>query len=259
MNRYIERHWQRACDYLHNQQLQAAQTQLESMLHLAHDDPRTQLLAARIAWSRDLVRDAVAYAVNAEIPFPQELGLLCHRIETLLQVGETALAHELLKQPVWQDVTDSELLLRYANCLQELGEHFEPVLLHRIAELSTDNAALCCFRGQELAAFGRREEAEVAYLQSRLPRNCLDRTFPDGEVTRWRTRWRYGRSTWRRAGPAGCRRRRFAASADCRTRSSCTGSGDWARGRRDGCRCGSLRRRRCVSVRRPHLLFPRLG
>lgn len=172
--RSIDRHWQRARAYLRAWQLPAAQAQLDSLRALAPEDVRTRLLTALIAWQHDHVRYAAAAALDAAKIVPDDPGLLCATIETLLQAGETAAGRILLDRPGWQQVGDTEALIAYAGFLQDFGEPARALaVLDRIAAQQADNASLQLFRGQQLEYLGRIDEAEASYLESlRLDAGC---------------------------------------------------------------------------------------
>ncbi|MBS0383337.1 MAG: hypothetical protein JSR56_12995, partial [Proteobacteria bacterium] len=122
MSRTVSRHWDRACSYLRDRQLPAAKAQLESLRALAPEDARTVLLSARIAWQDDHVRVAAGTAVDAGHAAPEDAGLLCEVIDTLLETGETTAAHGLLDRPAWSQTDSVDALLRYANFRQDFSE-----------------------------------------------------------------------------------------------------------------------------------------
>lgn len=170
MSRSVERRWERAQDYLLQQQFAAAQVQLESLRAMSPQDMRTHLLSAQLAWHQGSPRDAAASALKAAHGVdcePQKLGIL---IDLLLRVGESAVGHDLLGRPVWRQVDDVNTLLRYADLCQRFGEHAESLAaFDRLLKVRPDDGVLHCHRGQQLEFLGRLQEAESAYEA------CLER------------------------------------------------------------------------------------
>lgn len=168
MSRSIERRWEHALRYLQQGQIAAAHAQLESMRIQAPRDVRTRLLAARLAWRADHVRDATNLAQELLDDPPDDADLLCDTIDLLSMVGHTAAAHHLLDQPVWQQTQSVEVLLRYANFRQNFGDHSQSLdVLERLLSMGPGTAEIHLYRGQELMFLGRIDEAETAF------RTCL--------------------------------------------------------------------------------------
>ena len=181
--RAIDRHWQRARAYLQSWQLPAARAQFESLQRLAPADVRTLLLGAVLAWHGDHVRESAARALAAAEHVPDDAGLLAATIEALLQAGESAVAHELLARPAWQQTLDVDALTAYAGFQQDFNEPAAALAtLDRLMTLQPDNAALQLFRGQQLEYLGRLDAAQACYL------DCLLRDPGCGRAAYWLAR-----------------------------------------------------------------------
>ncbi|MES2404053.1 MAG: sulfotransferase [Pseudomonadota bacterium] len=168
MSRSVERRWEQALRYLQQGQIAAAHAQLESLRIQAPRDVRTRLLAARLAWHGDRVRDAIGLAQELCDAPPDDADLLCDTIELLSMVGHTAAAHRLLDHPVWQQTQSVDVLLRYANFRQNFGDHSQSLdALERLLSISPGTIEIQLYRGQELMFLGRIDEADTAF------RTCL--------------------------------------------------------------------------------------
>jgi Tfp pilus assembly protein PilF len=171
-DRSVARHWERARTYLQQRNLPAAAVQLESLHALAPGDARTHLLAAQLAWMQGRPGDAAMHAQEAARVADDDTRLLGDLIDTLLQVGESAVAHDLLQRPVWQQVSDADTLLRYADLRQRFGEHAQALaVFDRLVALRPDDGMLRRHRGRQLEFLGRLVEAEAEYSAclARLP------------------------------------------------------------------------------------------
>lgn len=177
MSRAFERHWERACAYLHRQQVDAARVQLESMRALAPRDVRNGLLSAQLAWSDDAVRSAAAWALDAAASAPDDPVVLCDVIDILLQTGETATARRLLERPVLGPDAPIAAQLRCAMALQALGENALalPWFDRLVASQPGDVGVRFC-RGQALADLRRTDDAEGDYAA------CLARAPDCGQA-----------------------------------------------------------------------------
>lgn len=164
MSRSFVRHWERACGYLRQQQVRAARAELEAMRVLAPGDPRCGLLSARLAWREDHPREAAAHALEAGEQAPDDPETLCDVIETLVEVGESARAHELFARPVWERAPAGETLLRYVDLAHRFGDHAAALAaLDRMVAVRPGDAALHCHRGLQFEYLGRLAEAAVEY------------------------------------------------------------------------------------------------
>jgi len=169
-DRSIARHWERARTYLQQRNLPAASVQLESLRALAPGDARTHALTARFISMQGRPHDAATHALAAAQVVGDDTDVLGDLIETLLQVGESTTAHDLLQRPVWQQAADADTLLRYADLRRQFGEHAQALAaFDQLVALRPDDAMLRRHRGQQLEFLGRLVEAEVEY------RACLAR------------------------------------------------------------------------------------
>ena len=171
-DRSVARHWERARTYLQQRNLPAASVQLESLRALAPDDARTHALTAQFFLMQGRPRDAATHALAAAQAVGDDTLVLGDLVETLLQVGESAAAHDLLQRPVWQHASDADTLLRYADLRRRFGEHAQALAaFDRLVALRPDDGMLRRHRGQELEFLGRLVEAEAEYKAclARLP------------------------------------------------------------------------------------------
>ena len=171
-DRPIARRWERARAYLRQGNLPAASAQLESLRALAPRDARTGTLTAQFILMQGRPHDAALTALDAARVAGDHTDVLGDLIETLLQVGESATAHDLLQRPVWQQAVDADTLLRYADLRKRFGEHAQALAtFDRLVALRPDDAMLRRHRGQQLEFLGRMDEAEAEYeaCLARLP------------------------------------------------------------------------------------------
>lgn len=171
-DRTIARHWERARAYLRQGNLSAAGVRLDSLRALAPGDARTGSLTARFIQMQGRPQDAAAAALDATRVAGDDVLVLGDLIETLLQVGESAVAHALLQRPIWQQATDADTLLRYADMRKRLGEHTQALAaFDRLVALRPDDGMLRRHRGQQLEFLGRLTDAEAEYQAclARLP------------------------------------------------------------------------------------------
>ncbi|HET9190920.1 MAG TPA: hypothetical protein VFN69_10125, partial [Rudaea sp.] len=142
-DRSVARHWERARTYLQQRNLPAASVQLESLRALAPDDARTHALTAQFFLMQGRPRDAATHALAAAQAVGDETLVLGDLAETLLQVGESAAAHDLLQRPVWQHASDADTLLRYADLRRRFGEHAQALAaFDRLVALRPDDGML---------------------------------------------------------------------------------------------------------------------
>lgn len=161
MSRSPEQRWQRGQQYLAQGQSAPARTQLEALQAQAPQFVGTHLLAARIAWHEDRIRDAARHALDAAITAPEDPALLCEVVEALLCVGEVVAAHECLARPALAQARQASWLLRLADFRQRLDENAESLALieHAIAAGASD-PEICFHHGVQLYFNGRLSEAE---------------------------------------------------------------------------------------------------
>lgn len=165
MTRAVQRHWERACEYLRQQRIDAARVEGEALRALAPGDVRVRILAAQLAWNEDRVRDAAACALDAAAVAPDDPDLLGDLVETLLQAGESAMARRLLDRPAWGPEAALDARVRHALLLQAVGET-KPALdrFDALVALDGDNVTLRFARAQARAELGLGAGAEEDYL-----------------------------------------------------------------------------------------------
>lgn len=165
MSRTVDRHWERALGYLHARQADPARAQWESLRVHAPGDARTHIVGTRLALLDGRPGDAAAQALEAaRLVDDAHSSVLVELVDTLLQTGESATAHELLATPPWERARDPHTLLRYADFLRRLGDHARAlVAVEHAMAMDPANPQLHHIRAQELQFLGRLDEAESGY------------------------------------------------------------------------------------------------
>lgn len=154
-----------------------ARTQLDVLLTVAPDDPRTRLLAARIALKEDRVRDAAREALAVAAGAPAHPALLLATVDTLLQTGEVVAARRCMAHSVLAQSTDPRWLLQLARFRQRLDENAEALqLIERAVAAGADDPVSRFDHGVQLYFNGRLEEAERQLETSLCAEPTLGRT-----------------------------------------------------------------------------------
>lgn len=152
--------WQRAMRYLGANQPSPARAMFEAIL--AHDSTHVgaQLALARLEWASGSVRSAASIAFAAAKSVKDDPVAIIAAVAVLLQVGETALAHELLSRATGaQGRLDKTYLLQLAGEHQALEQHADALAcLERARVTGTDSAVFRFMYAMELASNGRLEE-----------------------------------------------------------------------------------------------------
>jgi tetratricopeptide (TPR) repeat protein len=162
MARSPEQRWQRAVEHLALGQMAPARAHLEALQAGALTHVRTPLLAARIAWHDDRIRDADRYALAAAEAATEEPAVLCDIVEALLQVGEVAVARECLGRPALARTESVPSLLRVADFRQRLDENAEALaLIERAMRNGANDAEVRFHYGVQLYFNGRLDAAEA--------------------------------------------------------------------------------------------------
>ncbi len=162
MNLPPERHWQDALQNLARGRTASAKAHLEALQVSWPHDARTDLLASRIAWQEDRVRDATRYARAAAAQVMTDPAVLCAVVEALLGVGEVVVARECLAHPALVGSEETRWLLQLARYRQSLDEHAEALRLVECAIAKGAEGPDVRFRHGVLLYFnGRLSEAEA--------------------------------------------------------------------------------------------------
>ncbi|MGH8192317.1 MAG: tetratricopeptide repeat-containing sulfotransferase family protein [Rhodanobacteraceae bacterium] len=163
MSRSPEQRWRRSQEYLAQGQSAPARAQLEALQVQSPRFVGTHLLASRIAWQEDRIRDATRHAIEALHVVPDDPALLCEVVETLLLVGEVVAARDCLAHPVLRQATACEWLLRLADFRQQLNENVESLaLIERATIAGATGPDVEFHHGVQLYFNGRMREAESA-------------------------------------------------------------------------------------------------
>ncbi len=160
MSRSEERLWERARRYLAEGQSQAARITLESLLQRMPDSAAVHLQLGGLAYAEDRLRDCTRHTVDAANVLPDDADAILQIVLTLLQVGETLLAHRCLDHPSIASCRAAQTLARLAGARQMIGDHDEGLaLLDRAQALGLDNADFRYIRSVQLLFNGKTDEA----------------------------------------------------------------------------------------------------
>lgn len=162
--RSIAHLWQRADAYLRNGQVASARAVLESILVRDPQEARAHLVLGGIAWKHDHIRSAALHSLAAarcDLIAPE---VACDVVGALLQVGESAAAHQMFEHPLLShNAAPAPVLMALASHAQANGEHERALTyLERAARNGAAGAALDGFLGTQLSFVGRIDAAERA-------------------------------------------------------------------------------------------------
>lgn len=163
MSRTLEQRWQRGVQYLAAGQVTPARAQLEALQSQAPRQAWTHLLAARLAWHGDRVRDATQHALDAaDVAAADDPALLCEVVQALLRVGETVVARECLARPALAQAGQASWILRLADFRQRLDENAESLaLIERAIAAGASGPDVGFNHGVQLYFNGRIDKAEA--------------------------------------------------------------------------------------------------
>lgn len=119
----IDRSWAQALQCLNLGKEAVARQALDTIVMHRPNHTQAWLLLGGIAWRQDRIRDSVNDALKASDTSPTTAEAVCDVIAGLIQVGESAVAHSLLEQPLLQGALGVNLLLRLSGRAQLLGDH----------------------------------------------------------------------------------------------------------------------------------------
>jgi tetratricopeptide (TPR) repeat protein len=163
MTQSVERLWNRAKQYLAMDQTEPARAALESLLVRDPTHVGALLILGGLAWTNDRVREATRRALEAKRTSPEDPLVLTVIIKALVQVGESAAAHELLQHPVLaRDNLRGDTLMHLATANQMLDQHPDALACYDRARARgmAANAEFHFFRSIQLAFNNRLHEAE---------------------------------------------------------------------------------------------------
>lgn len=153
--------WLRAEHYVADENLPAARTVLESLLHRSPDHCEARLLLASVLLGQEHLQDAVAQLLLAASMPPENPGVLAKLTHALFRLGETVAARGCLEHPSIERCEAGETLVKLAHMHQMLGAHARAlVLMDRARALGYDNPDFRYYRSLQLQFNGRIEEAE---------------------------------------------------------------------------------------------------
>lgn len=159
--RAAERQWERAQRYIVEGQFPAARAALEALLSLAPDDVQARLLLSSVDLKLERLRDACAQLVAASGVRVDDMAVLHKLAFCLHKLDETAAMHACLERPAIVESRSGELLARFAQLHQLLGQHERALaLMDRALELGHDNPDFRYYRALQLQFNGRTPDAE---------------------------------------------------------------------------------------------------
>lgn len=160
-SRLVERQWQRAQHYIASEQFAAAAATLETLLVHTPDNVQARLLLSSVYLKLERLRDAAAQLVAAANAPTADLAVLHKLAFCLHKLGETAVMHDCLEHPAIANSSLGELLARFAQLHQLLGQHDRALaLMNRALELGYDNPDFRYYRALQLQFNGRNQDAE---------------------------------------------------------------------------------------------------
>jgi tetratricopeptide (TPR) repeat protein len=160
-SRSLERQWQRAQRYIADEQFAAAAATLEALLVRAPENTQARLLLSSVYLKLERLRDAAAQLVTAANAQVDDLAVLHKLAFCLHKLGETKVMHDGLERSAIAESRSGELLARFAQLHQLLGQHDRALtLMNRALELGHDNPDFRYYRALQLQFNGRTADAE---------------------------------------------------------------------------------------------------
>ena len=157
-----ERLWQRAQQYIADEQLDAAQVSLQSLLQRDPANAQVHMLLSSVALGRGQLREGCAYALNAaqHLPDdPEQIAVIAH---CLFRIGETRAAHQCMAHAAVHTCQSGSVLNQLAHIYQLLGNHRQALnYMNKALAQGFDTAELRYFRALQLQFNGHLPEAEV--------------------------------------------------------------------------------------------------
>lgn len=162
-SRLAERQWERAQRYITSEQFAAAAASLEALLVHAPENVQGRLLLSSVYLKLERLRDAAAQLIAAASEPPIDDLALLHKLAFCLhKLGETRVMHACLDLPAIAKSPSGELLARFAQLHQLLGQHDRALaLMDRAIELGYDNPDFRYYRALQLQFNGRTGDAEA--------------------------------------------------------------------------------------------------
>ncbi len=156
-----ERLWQRAQQYIVDEQLDAAQVSLQSLLQRDPGNAQAYILLSSVALGRGQLREGCAYALGAaqHLPDdPEQIAVIAH---CLFRIGEARAAHECMAHAAVHACQSGLVLNQLAHIHQLLGDHRQALnYMNKALAQGFDNAEFRYFRALQLQFNGHLPEAE---------------------------------------------------------------------------------------------------
>ncbi len=157
-----ERLWQRAQQYIADDQLDAAQVSLQSLLQRDPVNVQAHMLLSSVALGRGQLREGCAHALDAarHLPDdPEQIAVIAH---CLFRIGETRAAHTCMAHAAVHTCQSGSALNQIAHIHQLLGDHPQALQFMNLAlARGFDNPEFRYFRALQLQFNGHLPEAEA--------------------------------------------------------------------------------------------------
>ncbi len=157
-----ERLWQRAQQYIADDQLNAAQLSLQSLLQRDPANTQAHMLLSSVALGRGQLREGCTYALNAaqHLPDdPEQIAVIAH---CLFRIGETRAAHQCMAHTAVHTCQSGPTLNQLAHIHQLLGDHRQALdYMNKALAQGFDTAEFRYFRALQLQFNGHLPEAEA--------------------------------------------------------------------------------------------------
>ena len=158
---YTQRLWLRAQQHIADGRLDAAASNLQSLLEREPGNAQARMLLSSVALGRGQLRQGCAEAIAAAQTLPDDAEMIATVAMCLFRVGETVATRQCMQHPAIARTRDGAALARLAHVWQMLGEHASALaLMDRAKALGFDNPEFRYFRALQLQFNGRLHEAE---------------------------------------------------------------------------------------------------
>lgn len=157
-----KRLWERAQQYIVDQQLDAAQICLQTLLQREPANVQAWMLLSSVALGRGQLRTGCEYALKAarNLPDdPEQIAVIAH---CLFRIGEILAARNCVSHPVIKTCQSGLALNQIAHIHQLLGDHPQALNFMNMAlAQGFDNPEFRYFRALQLQFNGQLQEAET--------------------------------------------------------------------------------------------------
>ncbi|EQD61193.1 hypothetical protein B1A_09793, partial [mine drainage metagenome] len=156
---HTQRLWLRAQQHIADGRLDAAASNLQSLLEREPGNAQARMLLSSVALGRGQLRQGCAEAIAAAQTLPDDAEMIATVAMCLFRVGETVATRQCMQHPAIARTRDGAALARLAHVWQMLGEHASALaLMDRAKALGFDNPEFRYFRALQLQFNGRLHE-----------------------------------------------------------------------------------------------------